>query len=751
MLRPALRASSRLSSTSSAPTRPRVSHTRPGRYGTRRRRRAGVIAVVFFGAVPMRSAARVSAALVLLATLLTTPSGGANGEAVAPLVHTLAPAPGSVTGVGETLLRASVASPATVTAVRLTVDGLGVVAVELAPRDASGQVVVSGSAVLSAGEHVARVTVEDSAGGRAERAWSFLSTARSTRRLAGGDRFETAAAISAVAFPRHAEAAVVVRADDFPDALAGAPLATSVRGPLLLAGRDGLPVATATELQRVLAAGSTVHLLGGLAALGEGVADDVAALGLRTVRHAGADRFATAAAVARALPPSPQAIVASGESFPDALAASAPAARDGVPVLLTAGGSLPDVTAEALSGRGVEQVTLVGGSAAIGEGVERRVRELVARVARVSGPDRYATAVALREAFYVRTGGVSLASGEAFPDALAGAVLSAARAEPLLLTPAGVVASATGDALRTQQPHEITVYGGAAAVGDDVVRSALRAAVDGPDAPRVVATRPAALVTVPDLDAVTVTLDRPADAARSSVYVEVGGVELPGAIEQAGPTTTLTLPVDASRSGGGVHVGRVVIAAAGVDGAMAHDEFAFTYAPFDPVFATVDAVALHLPSPVVEMVGYHQSNHDGARQLVPRETATASMTLPDRGRGTGSRTAADVVAAPDQPVLATVTGRVLRAGSYVLYCDYTDHYLVVEPDARPGWEVKVLHFEGLRVAAGDRVVASETVVGSAPRSLPFRSQVDDYSTRGWPHLHIEVVDPSIPDRPGRGC
>ena len=125
--------------------------------------------------------------------------------------------------------------------------------------------------------------------------------------------------------------------------------------------------------------------------------------------------------------------------------------------------------------------------------------------------------------------------------------------------------------------------------------------------------------------------------------------------------------------------------------------------------------------------------------------------MEDRERGTGSRTAADVVADPDVEIRAPVTGRVKRAGTYVLYCDYRDDYVVIEPDERPGWEVKVLHINGVRVRGGDRVVAGETVLAPRPTRLPFDSQVDEFTAPPpWPHVHIEVVDPSIPDRPNPG-
>jgi hypothetical protein len=166
-------------------------------------------------------------------------------------------------------------------------------------------------------------------------------------------------------------------------------------------------------------------------------------------------------------------------------------------------------------------------------------------------------------------------------------------------------------------------------------------------------------------------------------------------------------------------------------------------------------VTLLHPSSRVERLGFHESNHDGARQLEPLPTAVAPTTLETRERGTGSRTAADVVVDPEVEIRAPVTGTVLRAGTYVLYCDHSDDYAVFEPDDHPGWEVKILHIDGVQVHAGERVVAGETVVAPRPTQLPFVSQVDETapSPPAWPHVHIEVVDPTIPDRPtpGGGC
>ena len=171
-------------------------------------------------------------------------------------------------------------------------------------------------------------------------------------------------------------------------------------------------------------------------------------------------------------------------------------------------------------------------------------------------------------------------------------------------------------------------------------------------------------------------------------------------------------------------------------------------------FATTGPVTLTHPSSRVERVAFHQSNHDGARQLTALPGAVSPTTLEDRERDTGRQGAADVVVDPGTEIRSPVTGRVKRAGGYVLYCDHSDDYVVIEPDDRPGWEVKILHIDGVRVRAGNRVVAGQTVIAPRPTQLPFESQVDEVRTAdpAWPHVHIEVVDPSIPDRPtGPGC
>jgi murein DD-endopeptidase MepM/ murein hydrolase activator NlpD len=168
-------------------------------------------------------------------------------------------------------------------------------------------------------------------------------------------------------------------------------------------------------------------------------------------------------------------------------------------------------------------------------------------------------------------------------------------------------------------------------------------------------------------------------------------------------------------------------------------------------FATTSEVTLTYPAALVEHVGFHEANHDGAQQLEPLPTGIAAITMESRERGTGSRTAADVVVDPAAEIRSPVSGRVIRSGTYVLYCDQVDDLVIINPDDHPGWQVKILHIQSALVAPGDRVVAGETVIAAGAHQLPFPSQVDDLRTfdPAWPHVHIEVVNPAIRDIPNK--
>lgn len=189
-----------------------------------------------------------------------------------------------------------------------------------------------------------------------------------------------------------------------------------------------------------------------------------------TVRLDGPDRYATAVAISRAsfAAPVDAVFLASGESFPDALAGGPAAARLEAPLLLTQHDEVPDVVWTELARLQPGTVYLLGGTGAVTPAV---ADELVARgytVDRLSGLDRYATAAAVAATWPTGIGTVYLASGLSFPDALSGGAAAANNRAPVLLTGPTSLAPATRTALQTLTPDRVVVLGGTGVISTAV-------------------------------------------------------------------------------------------------------------------------------------------------------------------------------------------------------------------------------------------------------------------------------------------
>jgi putative cell wall-binding protein len=98
-----------------------------------------------------------------------------------------------------------------------------------------------------------------------------LLPSTSVQRWAGADRYETAALVSSNTYPLGATTAYLASGADYPDALAGAPVAARDGAPLLLTQRDCVPASTLTELIRLGA--TKIVVLGGTSAVSEAAAN----------------------------------------------------------------------------------------------------------------------------------------------------------------------------------------------------------------------------------------------------------------------------------------------------------------------------------------------------------------------------------------------------------------------------------------------------------------------------------------------
>jgi hypothetical protein len=291
-------------------------------------------------------------------------------------------------------------------------------------------------------------------------------------RVAGDDRIATAVAASREAFADGTDAVVLARADKFADGLAGVPLARAEDAPLLLTHSDRLDERVASELQRALAGGGRVYLLGGGAALNQAVEQRIAELGFEPVRLAGADRFATAATIAEQGLGAPDRVVfATGEKFPDAVTAGAAAAQSEAAVPLTADDRLPQPTSAYLDRHAPGEQYAVGGPA----GAAAPAAQTLA------GPTRYETAAATARAFFADPATVGLATGLRFPDALSGGAHVAVYDGPMLLSGPDRLHTAAADYLTQHAAAGAVgvVYGGPAALGPPITEQASAALAGG--------------------------------------------------------------------------------------------------------------------------------------------------------------------------------------------------------------------------------------------------------------------------------
>lgn len=248
------------------------------------------------------------------------------------------------------------------------------VADELERLDPTTVVIVGGPAAVS--EEVER-RIGDTAG------------QPRVERIAGDDRYGTAADVARAAGPT--SVAALASGQRFPDAVsAGALAATPDRVPTLLTPgghlhEDVVPALRDLEVD-------TVHVVGGVAAVDGDVDEQLRDEGFTVRRLAGADRYATSAAVAREAVSRfgdglQGAVLATGSDFPDALTAAASAARAAAVLALvpTGGLALPDGVADLLDTERdrLDCNAIVGGPVAVGV----RVAEMVASHLQLPPPD----------------------------------------------------------------------------------------------------------------------------------------------------------------------------------------------------------------------------------------------------------------------------------------------------------------------------------------------------------------------------
>ena len=195
-----------------------------------------------------------------------------------------------------------------------------------------------------------------------------------------------------------------------------------------------------------------------------------------TSRLAGKDHYQTSVAIAEAYNNTGDCgnvILASGDSFSDALSASILSKKMNAPILLV--GTTVNASNDAfnyittnISNTGT--VYIMGGTGVIGPDFETKLISMgYSNIKRLGGTDRYDTNMLIVNDVNVPQGTpVFIASGENFPDALSIASFSGSKQYPTLLVGANYLPEQIKNYLLSEKPTDIYIAGGTSVVSQDL-------------------------------------------------------------------------------------------------------------------------------------------------------------------------------------------------------------------------------------------------------------------------------------------
>jgi len=297
------------------------------------------------------------------------------------------------------------------------------------------------------------------------------------RRLYGSNRIETAISISDHfnVYDESTNNVIIANGFEFADALAGVPLSAALEAPILLTKGKTLEPSVKEQLKYLKT--TNIYILGGNAAVSADIEKELTDSGYTVERLYGKSRFETSVVIAEKLSElcgaPTEAFLANGMSFADALSVGPVAAAGNSPILyVRPSGEIDAATGEFIANYGIRDVVVLGGTGAVSDDIGHSLSTYsVASFERISGKDRYVTCIKILDRYadrFADTGIMALATGAAFPDALAGGAFASNAGFPLLLTNKNISDSAK-EWLSEQEIDFIYVFGGEAAVSNRTV------------------------------------------------------------------------------------------------------------------------------------------------------------------------------------------------------------------------------------------------------------------------------------------
>ena len=276
------------------------------------------------------------------------------------------------------------------------------------------------------------------------------AAAQQTTRISGKDRITTSVEISKSAYTT-SENVVLASGFNFADALSAGQLASALDAPLLLSSQDKLDSQTKNEINRLKA--KKVFVVGGDNAISKtGIDTTLKSKKIDVTRLEGQDRYSTSQKVmekTKEIINPEYLLIASGKNFPDALAATGFFVNHKSVMVLSDGLTYPQSNLQEIAIGGKNQLPLKGFTGK-----------------RVSGKDRYETALEIAKLSFDKNNNAILASGEVFADSLSAVSLTKKHNAPIILTQSN---SLTENAKKYLNGKNVFIVGGEKTVVNDIL------------------------------------------------------------------------------------------------------------------------------------------------------------------------------------------------------------------------------------------------------------------------------------------
>lgn len=271
-----------------------------------------------------------------------------------------------------------------------------------------------------------------------------------TTRISGKDRITTSVEISKSAYTT-SENVVLASGFNFADALSAGQLASALNAPLLLSSQSKLDSQTKNEIERLKA--KKVYVVGGDNAISKsGVDTTLKSKNIGVTRLEGQDRYSTSQKVmekTKEIINPEYLLIASGKNFPDALAATSFFVNHKSVMVLSDGVTYPQSNLKQIAIGGKNQLPLKG-----------------FKGKRVSGKDRYETALEIAKLSFDKNNNAILASGQVFADSLSAVSLTKKHNAPIILTQSNYL---TENAKKYLNDKNVFIVGGEKTVVKDIL------------------------------------------------------------------------------------------------------------------------------------------------------------------------------------------------------------------------------------------------------------------------------------------